>query len=186
MLEAQVAAECIQVLGTNGEMRPAAESPSPLGRDHRTVVSGAAHVAEGLVQLLREAGLEAQALSWTEEERLRAAEQIVWIALPRDPFADGVPSPLIIRLLAGIPGPWWQRRESHTAWALIRELPTRGGVGRTAAPSPGARRLAGGECAAGSPRLKTRCFPNYNRDSRNRARAAARHPKRIYAAEAVT
>lgn len=95
-LEAQVSEASLALLGGGtGTGLPAAWKPR-----ERTVVTGAPEVAENLVAVMKEAGLRAEAATWPlSPKSLFEAPQLVWLALPNSPFADGVPAPELVRLL---------------------------------------------------------------------------------------
>jgi beta-N-acetylhexosaminidase len=69
-------------------------------RSEPVVVSGAEVVASALAAVLAESGLQAEAVPSTGLDRLASAAQLIWAALPTEPFSDGRPTPEIASLLA--------------------------------------------------------------------------------------
>jgi hypothetical protein len=70
-------------------------------RSEPVVVSGAEGVASALAAVLAGSGFRAEALRPTELDAIRASQQLIWIALPTEPFPDGRPSSEVASLLAG-------------------------------------------------------------------------------------
>jgi beta-N-acetylhexosaminidase len=89
-LEARIAEESL-TLFSDGPRNWAGTGP--------VAVSGSAGAAALLAAALQERGLTAAAVSRTDLAALRESPQLLWIALPHDPFPGGKPSPEVFRLL---------------------------------------------------------------------------------------
>lgn len=99
-LERQVAEASLSLLGkVTGSGLPKGWDPR-----QRIAVAGAPEVTEPLVAVMKEHGLKAEAATWPlSPKSVFEAPQFVWAALPNSPFADGSPSPELIRLLTQHP-----------------------------------------------------------------------------------
>ncbi len=102
--EAQVAREALRIY-RSGQLEPAPAPPAGWDPHQTTLVSGAGEPAAALAALLQEEGWAAQAVAWEtgREPELIAAPQLLWWAMPQQPFAGGRPPATISALLSRHP-----------------------------------------------------------------------------------
>lgn len=102
--EAQVAREALRTY-RNGRLEPAAAPPAGWNRNQPTLISGAGEPAAALAALLREQGWAAEAVAWEagRDAELAAAAQLLWWAMPQEPFPGGHPPQGVSTLLARHP-----------------------------------------------------------------------------------
>jgi beta-N-acetylhexosaminidase len=95
-LERRVAADSLSLVGGKID---GTGLPDGWSREVPVTVTGAPTEAASLAGILRDQGIAAETAPWTRSPRSLRGRQLVWVALPDNPFPDGHPSPEVHSLL---------------------------------------------------------------------------------------